>query len=125
VRHRGHTRNITQCIRTIGESLRSSDNRGGGEQELFWQQQQERTIYNAVEIVKRGTGDVYDELFGNSKVTASLSEHYEGVLQEKVFLNGLRTAGRANGFVCDAIVIKSGEPFSSGENWPWKSFSQE
>ncbi len=57
MRHGGHTRNITQCLRTIGESLRAGDARGG-DQDLFWQQQQERMIYNAVEIVKRATGKV-------------------------------------------------------------------
>ncbi len=55
MRHGGHTRNITQCIRTIGESLHASDSRGGAEQEIFWVQQQERMIYNAVEVIKRAT----------------------------------------------------------------------
>lgn len=70
-------------------------------------------------------GDVFDDLFGQTTVTGNFSEHYENVLQEKLFINGLRTGGPANGFVCDAIVIRSGEPFSSGENYLRTTFIQE
>jgi hypothetical protein len=69
--------------------------------------------------------DAYDELFGTPRVTGSYSEHYEPVLQDGVFMNGLRTGGPKNGFVCDAIVIRSGEPFSSGANWLRCAFRQE
>ena len=71
------------------------------------------------------TGDVFDDLFGRNHFTGSFSEHYENVVQENVFMNGLRTGGKANGLACDAIVIKSGEPFSSGENWVRRTFLQE
>lgn len=54
----GHTRNITKCILTMGESLRSSDSGSGSDQDPFWRQQSERMIYNAVEIVKHATGRV-------------------------------------------------------------------
>lgn len=54
----GHTRNITRCIKIIGETLRSSDSNGGGEEGHFWAEQEERVIYNAVEIVKQATGKV-------------------------------------------------------------------
>ncbi len=69
--------------------------------------------------------DTYDQLLGRNGFTGSFSEQYENVVQENVFMNGLRTGGRANGCLCDAIVIKSGEPFSSGENWLLRTFSQE
>lgn len=71
------------------------------------------------------SGDFYDELFGPSRITGSYSDHYEPVLQERVFMNGLRTGGRANDFICDAIVIRSGEPFANGANWLWREFSQK
>jgi len=67
---------------------------------------------------------IFEELIGNRRFSGSFSEHYENVVQENVFMNGLRTGGKANGNVCDAIVIKSGEPFSSGENWLFRTFSQ-
>lgn len=53
----GHTRAITKCITVIGETLRSSDtdNREGSD---FWQREQERMIFNAVEVVKLATGRV-------------------------------------------------------------------
>jgi hypothetical protein len=39
-------------------------------------------------------------------------------------MNGLRCGGHANGLVCDCIVVRSGEPFSSGQNWIQVAFSQ-
>jgi len=68
--------------------------------------------------------DAFDELFGNKRFTGSFSEHYENILQDNVFQNGLRTGGKSNGYACDAIIIKSGEPFSTGENWLFKTFYQ-
>ncbi len=53
----GHTRNITKCITVIGETLRSSDTTAG-ENADFWQAEQQRMIFNAVEIVKLATGKV-------------------------------------------------------------------
>jgi len=53
----GHTRNITKCITVIGETLRSSDT-SSGENADFWQREQERMIFNAVEVVKLATGKV-------------------------------------------------------------------
>jgi type IV secretory pathway TraG/TraD family ATPase VirD4 len=68
---------------------------------------------------------LFDELLGKSKYTGSFNQHYEKVLQDNVFMNGLRTGGKANGLLCDCIVIRSGEPFASGQNWVWATFSQE
>jgi hypothetical protein len=53
----GHTRDVTRCITVIGETLRASDTKGG-ESADFWEREQERMIYNAVEIVKLATGTV-------------------------------------------------------------------
>ncbi len=39
-------------------------------------------------------------------------------------MNGLRTGGKHNGYVCDAVVIRSGEPFLSGQNYLQVAFSQ-
>lgn len=59
MRHGGHTRNITRCIRTIGENLRRTDGaRGGREEAEFFKAQEERLIYNAVEVVKLATGRI-------------------------------------------------------------------
>ncbi len=54
----GHTREITKVITTIGETLRSADT-SAGENADFWQAQQERMIYCAVEIVKLATGTAH------------------------------------------------------------------
>jgi hypothetical protein len=69
--------------------------------------------------------DIFDELFGKSRFTGSFSEHYENVLQEGVLINGLRTGSKVNSYACDAIVIRSGIPFSTSENYLWKTFYQE
>ena len=71
------------------------------------------------------TGDICDELFGQSRFSGSFSEQYENIVQENVFMSGHRTGGRENGLACDAIVIKSGLPFSAGENWMHRTFLQE
>lgn len=68
---------------------------------------------------------LFDELMGKSNYTGNFNQHYEKVLQDNVFMNGLRTGGKANGLLCDCIVIRSGEPFTSGQNWAWVTFSQE
>lgn len=69
--------------------------------------------------------DLYAEITGQGKVSTNASEHYEAVLKPSVLLNGLRTGGKANGLICDAVVIRSGEPFSHGQNWLWRAFSQQ
>ena len=53
----GHTRNITKCITVIGETLGSSDT-DGRESSDFWDKEQQRMIYNAVEVVKLATDRV-------------------------------------------------------------------
>jgi type IV secretory pathway TraG/TraD family ATPase VirD4 len=68
--------------------------------------------------------DVWEELAGKSQYTGNFSQHYELILQNNVFLNGLRTGGLANGLMCDAIVIRSGEPFRWGGNYLRVAFSQ-
>jgi hypothetical protein len=67
---------------------------------------------------------VYDELFGRSRFTGSFSEQMSPTLEPKEFMNGLRMGGAANGFMADAIVVRSGQPFSKGENWIRAAFSQ-
>ena len=70
--------------------------------------------------------NLYDEIMGLSKVTISTNEHFEPILQSNVFQNGLRTGGKSAGYICDGIVVRSGEPFaSSGQNFLWVPFSQK
>jgi len=57
VKSGGDTRQITKCITSIGETLRSSD-ASGREDSQFWEREQERMLYNAVEVVKQATGRV-------------------------------------------------------------------
>jgi type IV secretory pathway TraG/TraD family ATPase VirD4 len=53
----GDTRAITRTICTIAESLRQGDTKGGEERD-YWEQQEERMLFCAVECVKLGTGRV-------------------------------------------------------------------
>jgi hypothetical protein len=69
--------------------------------------------------------DLWDELIGNSKFTGSFSEQWTNILEPNVFMNGLRTGGPQNGWLVDAIVIRSGEPFGNGQNWVKATFSQK
>jgi type IV secretory pathway TraG/TraD family ATPase VirD4 len=68
--------------------------------------------------------DVFSALLGRSQFTGSFSQHYDAILQSNLFMNGLRTGGPANNYTCDAIVIRSGEPFANGANWLKVEFSQ-
>jgi len=67
---------------------------------------------------------IYDEIMGNSKFNGSFSQHFEQSLQNSAFMSGLRTGGQANGLKVDGIVVRCGEPFSTGNNWQWVEFSQ-
>lgn len=68
--------------------------------------------------------DLWQDMIGRQHVTANASEHYSEVLQPNAFMNGLRTGGPECGNVCDAIVIRTGMPFSTGHNWLWVPFTQ-
>jgi hypothetical protein len=68
---------------------------------------------------------VYDELFGTSEFTGTFNEQTEYVLHPNVFMHGLRTGGAAAGGIVDGIVIRSGRPFSTGQNFLKVSFKQE
>jgi len=68
--------------------------------------------------------DIWDCVLGTGQFTGNFNSHYEHILQPNVFMNGLRTGGKLNGHVCDAVVIRSGEPFSNGQNFLQVAFSQ-
>ncbi|MCZ2343628.1 MAG: TraM recognition domain-containing protein [Bacteroidales bacterium] len=70
-------------------------------------------------------GGVYEELTGQAKYTSNFSQHMDNTLEVNAFLHNLRTGGQANDFMCDAIVLRTGEPFASGENFLRTSFSQK
>ena len=67
---------------------------------------------------------IYDELMGQSSCCWSFNEHMESVLDESHFMVG-RTGGTDNDFLCDATVIKSGEPFTDGRSFKRLAFSQK
>jgi hypothetical protein len=66
---------------------------------------------------------LYDELTGHGRYKASISSHYEPVLQPGEFFS-LATGGPANGYWVDGIVVRSGEPFSDGKNYQIVGFNQ-
>jgi hypothetical protein len=57
LRNGGDTREITKAVMVISETLEQSGGEGR-QHDPFWRQQNERMIYNAVEIVRRATGTV-------------------------------------------------------------------
>jgi hypothetical protein len=65
----------------------------------------------------------WDYLYGNQQVSSNFSEQYQDVVQEKEFQIG-RTGGPGNNFMCDAFLIRSGEPFSNGRNYLRLVFNQ-
>lgn len=70
-------------------------------------------------------GGAYEELTGLSRYSGNFSQHYESTLHHNAFLHGLRTGGPSSGYCCDCFVIRSGEPFASGNNWLATSFGQK
>jgi hypothetical protein len=82
------------------------------------------------EILYSGSGSsphdvtIWDQMFKGPRVSGSFSEHYEQVLQDHEFMIG-RTGGPENGFLCDAVLLKSGESFSDGRNYKRVVFSQK
>lgn len=69
-------------------------------------------------------GSVFDEIVSGGHFTGSFGTEYRPVLQPTEFMNGMRSGGPLNHFLCDAIVIRPGRRFSNGQNWIRKSFSQ-
>ncbi|MCA9092029.1 MAG: type IV secretory system conjugative DNA transfer family protein [Planctomycetaceae bacterium] len=69
--------------------------------------------------------NIYEQLFGVSKVTSSFSEQMEAILPPRAFLNGLKRGGPENDFLVEGILVRSGEPFSTRENWLSVSFRQQ
>lgn len=67
----------------------------------------------------------FDELMGHQRYSGNYSQSYESTLQVDAFMHGLRTGGPANDFICDAYVIRSGEPFANGKHWLATCFSQK
>jgi hypothetical protein len=67
------TRELTQMIVTISETLKRNSNSRGGENDAFWEQLKERTIYNAIEIVKKATGGLTAEDLQQFIVNAATS----------------------------------------------------
>jgi Type IV secretion-system coupling protein DNA-binding domain len=68
---------------------------------------------------------LFGALQGLGVWSGSINEQMRPIVEPKQFMHGLRTGGRHNGFLCDAVVIRSGEPFASnGENHLFLSFSQ-
>jgi hypothetical protein len=67
-----------------------------------------------------------DDAFGlGGEMSFNISEHYEPVLQSRVFMSGLRTGGPQNDNCVDGVVVRPGEPFRDGNNWQLVSFRQK
>jgi type IV secretory pathway TraG/TraD family ATPase VirD4 len=70
-------------------------------------------------------GGAWEALYGEPKVSASTSQSIENIVENREFMQGLRTGGPANGLVVDGVVVRSGELFSNGEAWMRVAFSQK
>ena len=68
--------------------------------------------------------DTYDELFGDQRCSSSTSQTVENIVENREFMQNLRTGGVENGYMVDAVVVRSGQPFSNGEAYLKVSFSQ-
>ncbi|HEY4309322.1 MAG TPA: TraM recognition domain-containing protein [Pirellulales bacterium] len=49
-----------------------------------------------------------------SQYSSSFHEQYEYVIQPAEFMNGLRTGSPVNNYMVDAVLVRSGVPFSTG-----------
>lgn len=71
------------------------------------------------------SASILDEMMGRGQFTSNFSSQYEPVLQPAALMTGLtRMGGPAHDYLCDALVIRPGRPFSSGENYLHVVFSQ-
>ena len=73
MRQGGDTREITRCIMTIAETLRGGNRGGRGENAEFFKAEEERQIYNAVEVIKFAKGTVTSADLHSFITTAALS----------------------------------------------------
>jgi hypothetical protein len=64
--------------------------------------------------VQHGEDDMLGLFRAPSQASTSFSEHYEYVIQPGEFITGLRTGGPVNDCLVDAILVRSGAPFSNG-----------
>jgi hypothetical protein len=64
------------------------------------------------------------EIMGKAGMSFSTSEHVEPVLEPREFMHGLRTGGKNNGYIADAIILRTGERFSTGNSYLRCEFSQ-
>lgn len=73
-----------------------------------------------------GEASMYDVVMrGEARVTVSVHEEYQPVLQPSVFLSGLRQGGPPDNCV-DGVVIRAGDPFAAtGENYLIRAFRQK
>jgi type IV secretory pathway TraG/TraD family ATPase VirD4 len=69
-------------------------------------------------------GDMWDTLMGRSTTSTSFSMQMDHALEPNVFMHGMRTGSAINQYMVDGVVIKTAEPFASGHNWMFTSFSQ-
>jgi hypothetical protein len=84
-----------------------------------------RSLQTFIGGSSQGEVDMFDTMFGRTNYSGNFSEHWEQIVQNNAFLSGLRTGGPANRFLADAILIRSGEPFSSGASYLPCTFSQK
>ena len=68
--------------------------------------------------------DAYEGMFGEQQFSSSTSQSIENVVENREFMQGLRTGGEENGCIVDGIVVRSGQPFSNGESYLKVAFSQ-
>lgn len=68
--------------------------------------------------------DLFSGLMGLSNYSGGFSEQMQPIVLPQEFMNNLRTGGKLNGYMVDAIVVKSGESFSDGNNFKFISFNQ-
>lgn len=76
-------------------------------------------------VTSNGQETAWERVSATTRMGVSISETYQPILQPTVFMSGLRCGGEGNNYCVDGIVIRSGQPFASGENFIFCTFSQK
>jgi hypothetical protein len=64
--------------------------------------------------LQHGPSDPFSLFHEQPQFNSSFSTTYDQVIQPSEFMNGLRTGSPVNRYKVDAVLVRSGVPFSNG-----------
>lgn len=139
--HRGCMVCLTQSIHSLYTRIREAGEHGADAlltnyyHKIFHALGDDKTAAYASSLIGRrlktrvnvssssGDDNAYDALYGQPKVSASTTQSIENIVENREFMQGMRTGGPEHGYTVDGIVVRS-EGFSNGENYIKVAFSQ-